>query len=81
MTCVLFIILELNPRGFPRVCDGVGKNGWVLRWFASGYERSGVLNDLLAAAGQKTFSSTTLAAFRAAQPDAGKGKRVGERQR
>ncbi|CAK9001845.1 unnamed protein product [Durusdinium trenchii] len=35
------------------------------------YERSGVLNDLLAAAGQKTFSPATLAAFRAAEPRTG----------
>ena len=36
-----------------------------------GYERAGVLNDMLAAAGQRCFSSATLTAFRAAQRDGG----------
>lgn len=35
------------------------------------YERAGVLNDLLLAAGEKCFSSATLASFRAANPNAG----------
>ncbi|CAL1145846.1 unnamed protein product [Cladocopium goreaui] len=35
------------------------------------YERAGVLNDMLAAAGQRCFSSATLTAFRAAQRDGG----------